>query len=85
MDELQEIAQERDLVVVEDACEATGAEYRGKKVGAFGKAGVFAFYPNKQMTTGEARSSPPTTRRGRACSAACATRAVTRWEPGSAT
>jgi perosamine synthetase len=53
MDELQRIAQERDLVVIEDACEATGAEYRGKKVGAFGKAGVFAFYPNKQMTTGE--------------------------------
>lgn len=53
MDELQAIAQERDLVVLEDACEATGAEYRGKKVGAFGKAGVFAFYPNKQMTTGE--------------------------------
>jgi dTDP-4-amino-4,6-dideoxygalactose transaminase len=39
--------------VIEDACEALGAEYRGQKVGAFGDAAVFAFYPNKQMTTGE--------------------------------
>jgi len=34
-------------------CEAVGAEYKGRKVGAFGDAAVFAFYPNKQMTTGE--------------------------------
>ncbi len=53
MDELLAIAGERELVVIEDACEAVGAEYRGRKVGTFGKAGVFAFYPNKQMTTGE--------------------------------
>jgi perosamine synthetase len=53
MDELLAIAGARDLVVVEDACEAVGAEYRGRKVGAFGRAAVFAFYPNKQMTTGE--------------------------------
>jgi perosamine synthetase len=53
MDELLAIARARDLVVVEDACEAVGAEYRGRKVGAFGRAAVFAFYPNKQMTTGE--------------------------------
>jgi perosamine synthetase len=53
MDELRTVARERDLVVVEDACEAVGAEYRGQKVGTFGKAAVFAFYPNKQMTTGE--------------------------------
>jgi dTDP-4-amino-4,6-dideoxygalactose transaminase len=39
--------------VIEDACEALGAEYRGQKVGTFGDAAVFAFYPNKQMTTGE--------------------------------
>jgi perosamine synthetase len=39
--------------IVEDACEALGAEVRGTKVGAFGEAGLFAFYPNKQITTGE--------------------------------
>jgi perosamine synthetase len=39
--------------VVEDACEAIGAEYRERKVGGFGDVGTFAFYPNKQITTGE--------------------------------
>ena len=39
--------------VIEDACEALGAELQGRKVGAFGDAGLFAFYPNKQITTGE--------------------------------
>jgi perosamine synthetase len=39
--------------VIEDACEAIGAEYEGRKVGPLGDAGVFAFYPNKQITTGE--------------------------------
>ena len=39
--------------MIEDACEAIGAEYKGRKVGTFGDAGVFAFYPNKQITTGE--------------------------------
>jgi perosamine synthetase len=39
--------------IVEDACEAFGAEVRGTKVGAFGETGLFAFYPNKQITTGE--------------------------------
>ncbi len=50
---LMEIASGHNLKVVEDACEAIGAEYRGRKVGTFGDAGVFAFYPNKQITTGE--------------------------------
>ncbi|HEM62182.1 MAG TPA: polysaccharide biosynthesis protein, partial [Chloroflexi bacterium] len=36
-----------------DACEALGATYRGRPAGTMGQAGVFAFYPNKQMTTGE--------------------------------
>jgi perosamine synthetase len=53
MDELTAIAREHDLALVEDACEALGAEYRGRQVGSFGQTGVFAFYPNKQMTTGE--------------------------------
>jgi perosamine synthetase len=39
--------------IIEDACEALGAELQGRKVGAFGDAGLFAFYPNKQITTGE--------------------------------
>src|SRR3990167_4016791 len=41
------------LKIVEDACESLGASYRGKKVGSFGNISVFAFYPNKQITTGE--------------------------------
>lgn len=41
------------LAVVEDACEALGATYRGRRVGTLGDAAAFAFYPNKQMTTGE--------------------------------
>ncbi|MEO6966568.1 MAG: DegT/DnrJ/EryC1/StrS family aminotransferase, partial [Acidobacteriaceae bacterium] len=53
MTELLEISRRHGLVVIEDACEAIGAEYRGQKVGILGDAGVFAFYPNKQMTTGE--------------------------------
>lgn len=47
------IAKRHGLRIIEDACEAIGAEYRGKKVGPIGDAGVFAFYPNKQITTGE--------------------------------
>jgi perosamine synthetase len=51
--EILEIARRHRLFVIEDACEALGAEYEGRKVGSFGDAGVFAFYPNKQITTGE--------------------------------
>ncbi|SRR6266700_1450918 len=39
--------------IIEDSCEALGTEVRGRKVGTFGDAGLFAFYPNKQITTGE--------------------------------
>ena len=53
MDRLLEIARRRDLLIIEDSCEALGAEYRGRKAGTFGACGAFAFYPNKQMTTGE--------------------------------
>jgi len=50
---LLEEAKKHSLVVIEDACEAFGAEYRGRPAGMLGDVGVFAFYPNKQMTTGE--------------------------------
>jgi perosamine synthetase len=53
MDPIREIAYKHNLAVVEDACEAIGAEYKGRRAGTFGEAATFAFYPNKQMTTGE--------------------------------
>jgi perosamine synthetase len=53
MTSLLDIAKRHRIRVIEDACEAIGAEDRGRKVGAIGDAGVFAFYPNKQITTGE--------------------------------
>ena len=43
----------RTIPVIEDACEALGADTRSRKAGTIGDAGVFAFYPNKQITTGE--------------------------------
>ncbi len=53
MQAIVEIAERHHLLVIEDACEAIGAEYHGRRVGSFGDAAVFAFYPNKQITTGE--------------------------------
>jgi perosamine synthetase len=53
MEEILAIARKHHLYVIEDACEALGASYRGRKVGGLGDAGVFGFYPNKQITTGE--------------------------------
>jgi perosamine synthetase len=53
MKALLELAAEYDLLLLEDACEAIGAQSQGKAVGSCGNAGVFAFYPNKQITTGE--------------------------------
>ncbi len=47
------IAQRHNLFVIEDACEAIGAKILEQKAGSFGDAAVFAFYPNKQITTGE--------------------------------
>ena len=52
-DRIGEIARRRGLAVIEDSCEAIGAEAFGKMAGSFGDAGCLAFYPNKQMTTGE--------------------------------
>ncbi len=51
--ELRAIADRHGLALIEDACEALGAAYRGVPVGAHGTSCVFAFYPNKQITTGE--------------------------------
>lgn len=53
MDSILATARQYDLTVIEDACEAIGAEYKRRKAGTLGDAAVFAFYPNKQMTTGE--------------------------------
>ncbi len=53
MDPILNVARTHNLRVIEDACEAIGAEYKGRKAGTLGDMGVFAFYPNKQMTTGE--------------------------------
>ena len=53
LDELRAIADRHGLAFIEDACESLGAEYRGRPLGAHGSTAVFAFYPNKQMATGE--------------------------------
>jgi perosamine synthetase len=53
LSEILQIARRHHLFVIEDACEAIGAEYDGRKVGSFGDAGILGFYPNKQITTGE--------------------------------
>jgi perosamine synthetase len=53
LDELRAIADRHGLAFIEDSCEALGAEYKGRKIGSHGHMAVFAFYPNKQMTTGE--------------------------------
>ena len=51
--ELRKIAKKHKLFLIEDSAEALGSEYDSKKCGSFGEAAVFAFYPNKQITTGE--------------------------------
>ncbi len=53
MDPIMDIAHVHNIRVIEDACQAHGAEYKGRKVGSIGHAGVFSFYPTKNMTTGE--------------------------------
>ncbi|MFO8020555.1 MAG: DegT/DnrJ/EryC1/StrS family aminotransferase [Promethearchaeia archaeon] len=53
MDPLMEIAQDYNLFIIEDACQAHGCEYKGQKVGSLGHIGTFSFYPSKNMTTGE--------------------------------
>lgn len=53
MERIMNIADKYNLVVIEDAAEAHGAEFNGKKVGSFGHIGIFSFYGNKIITTGE--------------------------------
>lgn len=50
---LNAISRRHNIPVIDDCCEALGAKYQGRMIGQFGIAGCFAFYPNKQMTTGE--------------------------------
>ncbi len=53
MDALKEIAEDHEIALVEDAAQAHGAEYKGRKAGGLGDAGCFSFYATKNMTTGE--------------------------------
>jgi dTDP-4-amino-4,6-dideoxygalactose transaminase len=52
-DALRQTTDQFDLTLIEDSCEALGAKYKGRFAGTLGDYGVFAFYPNKQITTGE--------------------------------
>jgi dTDP-4-amino-4,6-dideoxygalactose transaminase len=49
MDEIMEIAREHDLYVIEDACQAIGSEYKGRRVGSFGHAACYSFFPTKNL------------------------------------
>lgn len=53
MDEYARIAAHHEIPMIEDSCEALGASHKGRACGGFGRVGVFGFYPNKQITTGE--------------------------------
>lgn len=53
MDEILKISRKHKLFLIEDACQAHGALYKGKKVGSMGDLGIFSFYGNKIITTGE--------------------------------
>ncbi len=53
LDPLRELCDRHGLILIQDACEALGARYKGAPLGSQGPSAVFAFYPNKQMTTGE--------------------------------
>lgn len=53
MDAINTVARQHGLSVIEDSCEALGATYKGRQAGTLGDYGIFAFYPNKQITTGE--------------------------------
>jgi perosamine synthetase len=52
MDSINLVAEKRGLFVIEDACQAHGAIYKGRKTGSLGDVGCFSFYPSKNMTVG---------------------------------
>jgi perosamine synthetase len=52
-DRLLPLCEDNGIAMIEDACEALGAQYKGRPLGSHGHPAVWAFYPNKQMTTGE--------------------------------
>ncbi|MEM9083755.1 MAG: DegT/DnrJ/EryC1/StrS family aminotransferase [Planctomycetota bacterium] len=52
-DSYRKIAEKHEIWMIEDSCEALGGSYRGRRLGSYGHVGVFGFYPNKQITTGE--------------------------------
>ena len=52
-DKLTELAEANHLKLIEDSAESIGSEFHGQRCGSFGNAAIFAFYPNKQITTGE--------------------------------
>jgi perosamine synthetase len=53
LDAIEGITRQHGLHLIEDSCEALGSEWKGRRCGSWGDAGAFAFYPNKQITTGE--------------------------------
>jgi perosamine synthetase len=53
MDRYASIAARHEIPLIEDSCEALATSYHGRRCGSFGRVGVFGFYPNKQITTGE--------------------------------
>jgi perosamine synthetase len=80
MGALLELTKRNGLLLIEDSCEAIGAEVGGRRVGSFGDVGVFAFYPNKQITTGE--GGVVVTRNGEAARRIAALRNHGRYECG---
>ena len=85
MDAMLDIAQRYNLRVIEDSCEALGARWRGRHVGTLGDAGAFAFYPNKQMTTGEGGMIVTNDPASIGCSRACGIRGAASPAPGCST
>jgi len=53
MEKILKICESHNLLLIEDAAQALGAEFKGKKVGSFGDCAIFSFYPTKNITTGE--------------------------------
>ena len=53
MHEIAQLAARHEIPLIEDSCEGLGSSHKRRKVGTFGRCGVFGFYPNKQITTGE--------------------------------